>query len=352
MRTSIAQVAQRANVSTMTVSSVLRGRKNRYSQETYERVMAAVRELNYVPTRSFQNRHVETNTIGYVPYDIDVLHSTVDSLTLEGLCREARQHGYDLLIMLRDEADWMANREVVRFLDRRSDGFVMVSPRYGEWLEMLKQLVDQNMPVVVCYRRDVPAGVAWVDVDNEALMRQSVRHLLDHGHHRIALLSMSASDAAAPGIQPLPSRGGLFDGMERERYFKALMEEYGPSTCQGEIVFASGKDWIIYPGTVPFLRQHGFTAVICGDYVALQVKEQAEQTGLAVPRDLSILGIDNQRSAAEHGLSSMAFGYDEIGKLAVEAWIELKNGKDAADCCKVAPVKLISRQSVGKPPNP
>jgi DNA-binding LacI/PurR family transcriptional regulator len=191
--------------------------------------------------------------------------------------------------------------------------------------------------------------VAWIDVDNEGLMRQGVRHLLDYGHRRIALLSMATSNVAVPGIQSLPSSDGLFDGIERERYFKLLMEEYGPSTCSGEIVLASGKDWNIYPGTVQFLREQEFTAVICGDYVALKLMEQAERAGLAIPRDLSIVGIDNQRSAAERGLTSMAFGYDEVGKLAVEAWIELKQGKDAADCCKVAPVQLISRQSVGRP---
>ena len=352
MRASIAQVARHANVSPMTVSRVARGRKNQVSPETYERVMNAMRELNYVPMRtSFQNRHVETSTIGYVPHDLDVPHNLIDSMTLEGICKAARAHGYDMLLMLRDEADWAANRQIVRFLDRRSDGFIILSPRCGEWSDLFEVLIEQNVPVVVCYRRDVPEGMAWIDPDNEEVERLAVGHLAQHGHCRLALLVNPSAHHKAQEIEVVERAGehDHFDDIERERFFKGFVGKLCGAQGQADIVRALDSNWQLFPDTVEFLLSRGITGVICGDNVAMQLWDMAEKVGLKVPDDFSIVGVDNIAEAAQRGLTSVAFGYDEVGRLAVEAWMGLQRGEAAGDCCKVVPVRLIERASVSEP---
>ncbi len=351
-RVSIAQVAKHANVSAMTVSRVVRGRKHLVNSETYERVLASLRELNYVPTRSsFQNRHVETSTIGYVPHDLEVPHNRIDSLTLEGLCQESRRHGYDVLIMLRDEADWMVNRQIVRFLDRRSDGFIVLSPRCGEWQEMFELLIEQAVPIVVCYRRDVPAGMAWVDPDNEEVMRLAVHCLAEQGHTRLALLvnpSLTQKAEVAAEIER-PGIHDHFDDIERERYFRQFAAEFCGDQSEAHIVRALGMDWQLFPDMVEFLLRQNITGVICGDHIALQLWDMVEAAGLKIPEDFSIVGVDNMAEAAHRGLSSIGFGYEEVGRLAVQAWVELKTGKPAHECCKVVPVRFMQRQSVVTP---
>ena len=66
MRVSVRQVAERAGVSTMTVSNVLRSRAGRMSEETRQRVLRAIQELNYIPIPrpAMQSRHVETRALG------------------------------------------------------------------------------------------------------------------------------------------------------------------------------------------------------------------------------------------------------------------------------------------------
>lgn len=352
MRASIAQVAKHANVSAMTVSRVIRGRKHQVSSETYERVLAAVRELNYVPMQSsFQNRHVETSTIGYVPHNTQLVHNQIDSVTLEGLCKEARRHGYDMLIMLRDETDWMANRQIVRFLDRRSDGFIILSPLCGELQDLLEVLIEQSVPVVICYRRDVPEGMAWVDPDNEEVMRLAVAHLADKGHSRIALLVSPSPGKAADGISILQQPGDHdhYDDVQRERCFKTLVPQLCGAGASGLVVRATDKDWQLFPDTVEFLLEQGVTGVICGDNTAMQLWDLAEKAGVQLPDELSVVGIDNLIEAAHRGLTSVGFGYNEVGRLAVQAWVELHEGKKAAECCKVVPVQLVERQSVTRP---
>lgn len=336
----------------MTVSRVLRGRSSRFSEATYERVMAAVRELNYVPMRSaFQNRHVETHTIGYVPHNLGMPHNMIDSITYEGLCQEARRHGYDLLTMLRDESDWMANREVVRFLDRRSDGFIFLSPRSSDWQDVLEDLIEQAVPVVVCYRRDVPAGVAWVDPDNEAIVQLGVRHLIAHGHSKIALL-VSSPESAHPGqprVQQKPCVHSHFDDLQRQQHFQSAVREFGGAKCSGQIIQVADRDLEPYPDSIDFLRAQGVTAVICGDYLALNFWSLAEKAGASIPGDFSIVGIDNQFPASHRGLTTVAFGYDAVGRHAINAWVELKQGAPVQQCCKVVPVELAERASVGPP---
>lgn len=337
----------------MTVSRVLQGRKNQVNEETYQRVLAAIQALNYVPVRPVvQNRHTETNTIALVPYYIKPSRSVLDSVTFEGLCEGAGQSGYDLTIMLRGEAEWMANREEMRFLDRRSDGFIFISPGLGEWQTTFEALLQQSIPTVVCYRRDVPEGVAWVDPDNEGIIRQALECLAAAGHRNVAYIAGPRPNRSDNERLPnLSAARPSFDNQQRQECFTAIMRELGLPEWSGRIVWTQNADWTFSADEFRTLLNDGTTGIIYGDHQAFQLLEHAAALGVDVPRDVSIVGIDNQIEAAHRGLTSVGFGYDVVGRLAVEAWLELKKGKPAADCCKVVPVALVERDTVAAPPN-
>lgn len=322
----------------MTVSRVMRGQNHKVSDETRQRILAAVHELDYVPVRAaVQNRHVETHVIGLVPYYVSFPNNQLDALTYEGVCGAARSRGYDLLIMLRDEADWMVKRQEVRFLDRRSDGFLFISPGAGEWGAALKALKKHDIPTVVCYRRDVPKGVAWVDPDNEAIVRLGVDNLRAQGHRKIAYVG---------GVLSNTRRN--FDDVERARLF----EEITQAGKTKKPLFFTGvtPDWILHPDLLPALLKANVTGVVClNDIIALMLWGELEKRGFKVPRDFSIVGVDNSPQGAARGLSSVAFSYQEVGQLAVQAWLELKAGKSAAQASKIVPVELIKRKSVSAP---
>ena len=332
----------------MTVSRVLQGRKSQVSPDTYDRVVAAIQELNYVPVRHVvQNRHIETNTISVVPYYIKPARSLVDSLTFEGLCESAGVNGYDLTIMLRGEAEWMANREELRFLDRRSDGFIFISPGCGEWQMAFEALLQHNIPTIVCYRRDASEGIAWVDPDNEAIIRLAIECLTRAGHSDIAYIAGPRRNQ--PDEDKLPNLSGprpSFDNEERQRFFCEIMHALGQESPEERIVWTSEADWHVTAEELNQLVRGGVTGIICGDLQAVQIIDLAPTLGIRIPEDLSIVGIDNQTEAAHRGLTSVGFGYDAVGRLAVQAWVELKQGKPALDCCKVVPVSLVERTTV------
>jgi LacI family transcriptional regulator len=355
MRSTIRQVAARAKVSPMTVSHALNGRKQSMGAETYERVLEAVRELNYVPVRTAaQNRHVETRAIGVVPFHANLSHTPLDNFTNGGIYEGARKHGYDILVMLRDDSEWMVNRQGARFLDRRSDGFIFVSSGAGEWDGALAILAENNIPTVVCYRRDVPAEIAWVDPDNEAIVAQLMDCFQRHGHRRIAYLGnpsivplLAASDPnwliSTSGVHP------NYDDVQRRAAFETAIAS-NPH-WEHHIVFTGATShWELSPDAVPTLLQEGITAVICtSDFIAMKLLDALSAAGVRVPEDISVAGVDDLPEAAARGLTSVAFGYSEVGRLAVEAWTELRQGKAPEQCSKVVSTTLIERSSVGAP---
>jgi LacI family transcriptional regulator len=336
-RASIRQVAERAQVSAMTVSNVLRGRNDVVADATRARVLEAVRELDYVPVRStVQNRHVETRIIGLVFEHQAMEHHPMGVRTYEGLCQRAGQHGYDLLTLLRARQDWVLDREELRFLDRRCDGFIFLSSLMGQWESALQALVEHGIPTVVCYRRTVPKGIATVIIDAAQAMQIGVDHLARQGHTRIAHL-------AAPTT--------AYDGIERRRQFMRAMQKRGLHEYSRCIIPGTLPNWYFdYENAFDKIRAAYVTGVVAfNDKLAMGLWEVAARRGVRVPRDLSIVGIDNTKPAAERGLSSINIGFDEVGRAAVDAWLGLHRDGSVEEHSRVLPVELVERKSVRPP---
>ena len=333
MRTTIRCVAEQAGVSAVTVSNVLRGVESRASEATRLRVLATAKDLNYLPVSppSSQNRQIETRIVTLVPEYRDITHYDLDLFTYEGIVEGARRHGYDVLTMVRDDREKSLKREKLRYLDRRSDGFIFISA-IGQWVRAFDIVAQHGIPAVACYRRDLPPGVAWVDVDNDGVMRQAVEHLAGRGHRRIAYLSGPPNN---------------FDEKQRRRAWKATVKAQGLEVRDEFIVQGAAENYALNDKALASVSRLGVTAAVCfNDTLALALWDAIEAQGLNVPRDLSLIGVDDRPEAAARGLSSVAHSFMDVGRLAMDAWVELKNGGEAADCCKVAPVHLVSRDSV------
>jgi LacI family transcriptional regulator len=334
MRATIRRVAEEAGVSAVTVSNVLRGIDSRASAQTRERVLEAAQRLNYLPVGppTSQNRVNETRIVTLVPEHLDLTHYELDLFTYEGIIEGARKHGYDVLTMVRTEHDRVLEREEMRFLDRRSDGFIFAVSTRGRWEASLDIVARHGIPAVVCYRRDTPQGVAWVDMDNDAVMEQVVEHLAARGHKRIAYLSGPSDN---------------FDEGERQRAWVEAMTRHGLEPRGERIVRGTVGRYVLHPQAAATVRALDVTAVACfNDTLALALWDALELQGLSVPRDISLLGVDDRPEAAVRGLSSVSHSFLEVGRLAMDAWVELKNGGDAAACSKLAPVELVPRASV------
>ena len=334
VRATIRSIAEVAGVSNVTVSNVLRGLDSRASEETRARVLDAAAKLNYIPVKppTTQNFHVETGVVTLVPEHHDIHHPDLDLFTYQGILEGARKHGYNVLTMVCLDQNKTIARQELRFLDRSSDGFIFTVSLQEQWARVFDILAKNRVPSVVCYHRAVPDGVAWVDVDNEGAMSGAVDHLVERGHSRIAFLAGPPDN---------------FDARERRHAWTCAMQGRGLDASDRFIVQAAGKNYVQDAEAIASVSGLGVTAVVCfNDTLALALWDKLELQGLSVPGDISLVGMDNRPEAHERGLSSLSFSFADVGRLAMEAWIKLKNGEQAAHCCQVAPVRLVPRTSV------
>ena len=326
----------------MTVSNVIRDHAGQMGEETRQRVLKAIHDLDYVPVRtSAQNRHVATNAIGVV--FLQEMQGAVGYPTFLGMCSRARQTDHDLTIFLRSEPDWVKPGTEAQFLDRRCDGFIFVGENRPEISEAL---VRHRIPVVECYSVNPPAGVARVLGDNESGTRKAVQHLVSLGHERIAHIAGPPDNLEA---------------MQRREGFRQAMTEAGLSAYADCIVQAEtwGDLWGFGAGyegaeTKPVAEAAltlDVTAIVCtNDLFALALWRMAEEKGLCIPQDLSITGVDNIIEGTHRGLTSVALPFEQIGRTAVDAVLKLIEGGTETDASAVLPAELIQRRSAARPP--
>ncbi|MFO7274322.1 MAG: LacI family DNA-binding transcriptional regulator [Bacillota bacterium] len=307
----IRDVARRAGVGVATVSRVLNG-KGYVKAETRQRVLAAAEELGYVPSQLARGlvRRL-SGTVGLVVPDIT---NPFFPLITRGVEDAASEAGYTVFLCNADNDPELEAQDVRKLRERRVDGVIFVGT--SERRELVDQLLADDIPVVVMDRQVNHTEVDMVLVDNLAGARAAVRHLMELGHRRIA-------HAAGP-----PSTR---TGQDRCQGYRQALEEagipYDPAcVVWGDFTFESG----IRAGQVLLGRSPQPTAVFAGnDLIALGVIRAAEEAGLSVPDDLSVVGFDDIQMAALvcPGLTTVRQPAREMGRLAMTMLLERIRGE-------------------------
>ncbi|RYG64734.1 LacI family transcriptional regulator, partial [bacterium] len=292
------------------------------------------RRLNYIPVRppTAQNSHVKTGIVTVVPERQEIGFSDLDLATFQGIVEGARQHDFNVLTLLHQNTGQKGARQNFHFLDRSSDGFIFIASMQDQWVRVLDMLAEHRVPSVVCYRRNVPEGVAWASVDNEGIMREAVQHLVERGHTHIAFIAGPPNN---------------FDAIERLQGWKKAMRDHGLDAGDHRVVLAMDDSHVPRQAAIDSVSSLDVSAAVCfDDSTAFMVWCSLEKQGLSVPDNLSLIGVNNHFLAKVNGLTSISFSFTDVGRLAMEAWVELYNGGDAATCCKITPVHLVSRNTV------
>src|SRR3982074_386294 len=181
-------VARHAGVSTSTVSHVVN--KTRFvSDELRERVLAAMRELDYTPNAAARMLTLKrSHTIGLIVSDI---RNPFFASVARGVEDVAQEQGYTLVLCNSDES---AGRETacLNALETRAvDGVLLASSGVAD--EHLSRLVQAGYPIVLV-DRDLPElGAPAVLLDNEGGGYTTGWHLITRGHRRMGVLSGRAA---------------------------------------------------------------------------------------------------------------------------------------------------------------
>ncbi len=299
---SLEEVAKRAGVSTATVSRVLNN-LDIVRASTRERVLKAIKELNYQP-----NLHARTlaggrsNTIGMIasnlenPFFFDVFRS---------LEMHARMHGYEVVVAHTDYDPERLVRSVRLMIGRRVAGLAVVVSEMDPAL--IKELHASRTPCVFYDVGKPQERMTNIRVNYRRGIERLVEYLHDLGHRRLAFIGHHTT---------------LAPTSEREVAFLNSVKRFAP-----EMEWRTDTDRDGFDGgrlAVQRLLSSGFqpTAIVCvNDFMAIGVMRSLREHGLRIPEDVSVTGFDNIRLAeyAEPPLTTVHIPRDEIGRLAFAA---------------------------------
>lgn len=188
-RTTLSDIARRAETSTMAVSVVLNGARSntRVSDATRRRITEIASHLNYSPNAMAQGlKRQQTKTLGvlFTWAGSRAIHNLYSVAVLDGMVGAAAEAGYHVLLYT---TPWESVAESSAiFSDRRTDGIILVAPR--ESWDVVPGLVDMGVPVVVLSSITQVPGVPYVAIDNRTGVRLALDHLKSLGHTRIAFV--------------------------------------------------------------------------------------------------------------------------------------------------------------------
>ncbi|MDN6325728.1 MAG: substrate-binding domain-containing protein, partial [Corynebacterium sp.] len=188
------------------------------------------------------------------------------------------------------------------------DGFIVYSVAADD--PFLASVTNRNVPTVICDQPADDHGVNFVGIDDRESIRPTARALVDAGHRRIGVLCIRLD--RRPNNGPV-SAGRLADAqmhVQKGRVLGALavLEEAGVDRSDVPVI----ERHLNNPDTArsaaaELLENHpDLTAVICTtDSQALGVLDYAEDNGIDVPGDLSVVGFDGIARARDRGLATV-----------------------------------------------
>ena len=204
-------VARQAGVSLKTVSRVVNGEAG-VTPDTADRVQRVIAGLGYRRNEIARNlrRGRVSPTLGIVIEDVS---NPFYSAITRGVEEETRAHGF-LVVAGSSDEDPDRERELLLLLcERRVDGLVVV-PAGTDHRYLLPEL-EHGTPIVFIDRAPVGIPADAILLDNEGGARRAVRHLVAHGHRRIAIvadtLAIPTASARYDGYRAALTEAGIAD---------------------------------------------------------------------------------------------------------------------------------------------
>ena len=329
----LADIAELAQVSKMSVSRVLNGQTG-VSEKTRQRIVEAVEQLGYVPNPVARARLGSTKMIALLIPDIT---TTYMGEILRGVSGAAERLDYGLMLYTQGSTDH--TRRTSYYLSLLSntlvDGVLMVVPL--DYEVIVRDLKQHDLPYVIVDHHNGTESEPSVTATNRKGVLEGMRHLLALGHRRIGFIT-GRMDIACSHDRLQGYRDGLAE----------LGLPFDPELVrEGDFNQPTG----FQQGQALLQLAEPPTAVIASnDMMAFGVMDAAKLVGLTIGRDLSIIGFDDVVMASQTypALTTIRQPMADMGEVALEMLVTLLEGRKVLNLRRELPTELIIRASTGR----
>lgn len=337
MPTTLADLAEKLNLSTATVSRALNDQPG-VGAETRQRVLAAAAELGFVPHSGARTlATTRTENIGFVLYAKPIASDPFYSRMVQGVERECARRGYHLFLSAL-EPDQAAQAQSFSLVQsRRVDGLILAGPDIPA--RFILELHAAGLPIVLIDNVLNGAVVDAILSDDSGGAYAAARHLVEHDYRSIACVS---------GPQ------GWVSSRERTAGYRRALEEAGIApevVAMDETTHDTGRaamQRILDGGAAP----RAVFAV--NDAMALGVIHAVEAAGLRVPEDVAVVGFDDLAWTGLHRPTptTVHIYKEQMGRLAAGRLFDIIAEPGSEPVRSLVNTRLVIRRSCGCAPAP
>ena len=337
----IKQIAERAGVSTATVSNVIHGKSKKASAETVQRIRELIDEMGYVQEKGQQiSRDRDSKLVAVIIHYHHGFNDTVLADPFYGIItgsieEELRQRGCYMMLYAAPDVD-----DIFKMLMTWDvDGIIAVSLSMDD-CKKIHNLIGKPMVSIDAYGDDnESSSVPDVGLDDEEGGYLMVRHLLGLGYENIFMAGVSNYGIDRRrwlGAQQLRETS-FFQGEKKKLDFIEL----GSTRKERE------SRYLGVARQIPFKKKTAF--FFTSDSLAMEAISYWIQRGIRIPQDIGVAGFDNSINAVSFSIPRLTTINQNMpmkARVAVEELVTSLQDPSYQARSHTLPVSLVIRQSV------
>jgi LacI family transcriptional regulator len=341
-KVTLAQIAEAANVSKMTVSRVLNGKPG-VSEKKRQYILETVETLGYVANAAARTLRGSSQILGLVVPGISAQYM---GQVIRGIMKTAERFDYGVMLYTQgDKLDEMSQSESPDredyysslFSNGLTEGAVLVVPY--DYEALVGAFKAHLVPYVIIDHHGNIENEPVITATNQKGIIDAMRHLLALGHRRIGFIT-----------------GRMNTGCAQDRLlgYQAALKEVGIPYDQSLVMEGDFEQPTGFTKAAELLRLNPRpTAIIASnDMMAFGVMDAIKDIGLRVGDDVSVVGFDDipMASQVHPRLTTVRQPMAEMGEAAVDLLTTLLRGHTPLTLQRELSTELVIRESTGRPP--
>jgi len=333
-------VAEKAGVSIATASLALNN-SNLPSKKTKRKVLEWAKKLEYYPNIYAQKLARQKSYNISIMVNSDYFFKTPKLYYLRiigGIIREAEKTEYTLSFFFFSEGENEKNKLQIKKLNTSNiDGILVLDIINNDTLDLLRNNKDLSLVLIDNHKNF--DGVYGIDNDDFGGAYKSVEYFIKNGHKNIGYIGI-------PDLHPLGHQG--WNGFK-----KALLDYNIKENCiykKCDFSIKSGKNAASFILN-NYNKKDIPTAFFClNDYIAIGMIEELKRKGFIIPKDISIIGMDDMEISSEIDppLSTVKIKMEDIGSVGLKKLISIINKNYKGDIKTIVENNLVIRKSCKK----